>query len=347
MAREVKIGILSFTVLVILIWGYNFLKGKNLFENNKEYYIKYDDVAQLEVASPVYVHGFKVGSVTDIKIDPEDYSKILVTIDIKGNIKIPKDTKAVIMTMGIVAGKAIVLEITHNCEGDDCAQNHDYLQGEVRGLLGSMIPENELDSYLAKLRNSFKQFVDSISNSQDSSSIMQDTKDIISNLAGITQKLDVLLARTDKNIESSIDNIQSLTQSLKDNNDNIAGIITNLKDITASLKQARIDSLIIKGNKSLTSINGSVAQLDKVLNKTDKAIAQIDKLLEDMNKGKGTMGKLMKDEELYNELKLTLKHTNLLLQDMRLYPGRYFNLSIIKRKNKKYVKPDYDPGLQQ
>lgn len=346
MSREVKIGIFTFVVLLILIWGYNFLKGKNLFENNKEYYIRYDDIAQLEVASPVYVHGFNVGSVTKIKIDPEDFTKILVTIDIKGKIKVPKDTKAAITSLGIVSGKAIILDIKHSCEGDGCAQNHDFLQGEVRGMLSSMLPENELDLYLNKLKSGFKEFVDSISATQGDTGIVKDTRDMVSNLASITAKLDELLGKTDKNIEYSIANVQNITKSLQDNNKNIEEIIVNLKDITSALKNAKIDSLMLKSNKSVDGINRTVTSLNKMLNKTDTSVANINKLLANINEGKGTLGKLMKDEKLYNELKLTIKHTNLLLQDMRLYPGRYFNLSIFKKGNKKYVKPVKDPGLE-
>ena len=69
MRREVKIGILTLVVFVIFVWGYQFLKGKNVFERNNTYYIRYENVDQLEVASPVLVNGFKVGSVIKIKID--------------------------------------------------------------------------------------------------------------------------------------------------------------------------------------------------------------------------------------------------------------------------------------
>ena len=41
---ETKIGIVGVLTIAILIWGVNFLKGKNLFEKQNTYYAKYDNI---------------------------------------------------------------------------------------------------------------------------------------------------------------------------------------------------------------------------------------------------------------------------------------------------------------
>ncbi len=345
MGREIKIGIFTAGVIFLLVWGYSFLKGKNFFENNQEFHIKYENVDQLEVASPVFIRGYKVGSVTKIKIDPDDYTKILVTIDIKGGIKIPKDTKAIIVSMGLVSGKAIILDVNHDCEGDDCAQSGDFLQGEMRGMLGSMIPENELDLYLNKFKSGFQGMIDSISDGNDTVDFVNDSKKIISNLASITQKLDKILDKTDSNIENSIANVEALTQSLKASDKKIEAIINNLDIIAVNLKNANIDSLIINGNNAVSGLSSSIVDLKSVLVKADSSLNNIDNMVVDIKNGKGSLGKLIKDDKIYDELDLTLKHTNLLLQDLRLHPGRYINISLLKGKSKKYEKVNSDPGL--
>ena len=346
MGREIKIGIFAAAVIFLLVWGYSFLKGKNFFENNSEFYVKYENVDQLEVASPVFIHGYKVGSVTKIKIDPEDYSKILVTLDIKGGIKIPKDTKAIIVSMGLVSGKAIILDVTHDCEGDDCAQSGDYLQGETRGMLGSMIPETELDVYLNKFKTGFQGMIDSISDGNDTVDLVDESKKIISNLASITQKLDKILSKTDNNIENSIANVEALTKSLKASDQKIEAIINNLDIIAKNLKNANIDSLIINGNTAVSGLSSSIDGLKSVLAKADSSLNSIDEMVANIKEGKGALGKLMKDDKIYDELDLTIKHTNLLLQDLRLHPGRYINISLLKGKGKKYEKIEKDPGLE-
>ena len=68
----------------------------------------------------------------------------------------------------------------------------------------------------------------------------------------------------------------------------------------------------------------------------------VDKMMADMQAGKGTMGKLMKDESLYNNFNKTSKELELLLQDLRLNPTRYVNVSLFGKKNKPYTVPVND-----
>lgn len=61
----------------------------------------------------------------------------------------------------------------------------------------------------------------------------------------------------------------------------------------------------------------------------------------DVQSGKGTLGKLAKDEALYDNFAKTSKELELLLQDLRLNPTRYVNVSLFG-KNKPYKAPVND-----
>ena len=347
MRREVKIGILALVVFLIFIWGYQFLKGKNVFERNNTFYIRYENVDQLEVASPVLVNGFKVGSVIKIKIDPEDYTRLIVTIDVNEKIKVPKGSRAIITSSGLVGGKVIMIDIKGFCEADDCAQNGDFLKGEILSILGSMLPQNEIDIYFKKLSSGLIGVVDSLKNDEGGEKIINDTKTIISNLSSITTNLDALLKSNEKNLNATFDNIQKLTLALKSNDAKINSIIANINSITGTLKNSGIDTLVDDGRNTITNLNQNLVKLESVLNETDNAVKKIDGLLSGIEGGKGTLGKLIKDDKMYDELNMTLRHTNLLLQDLRLYPGRYFNLSLFKLKKPPYQKVENDPALEQ
>ena len=347
MRREVKIGILALVVFLIFIWGYQFLKGKNVFERNNTFYIRYENVDQLEVASPVLVNGFKVGSVIKIKIDPEDYTRLIVTIDVNEKIKVPKGSRAIITSSGLVGGKVIMIDIKGFCEDDDCAQNGDFLKGEILSILGSMLPQNEIDIYFKKLSSGLIGVVDSLKNDEGGEKIINDTKTIISNLSSITTNLDALLKSNEKNLNATFDNIQKLTLALKSNDAKINSIIANINSITGTLKNSGIDTLVGDGRNTITNLNQNLVKLESVLNETDNAVKKIDGLLSGIEGGKGTLGKLIKDDKMYDELNMTLRHTNLLLQDLRLYPGRYFNLSLFKLKKPPYQKVENDPALEQ
>ena len=51
--KEFIIGICVITAIVILIFGIDYLKGINLFSPANFYYASYDNVAGLEISSPV------------------------------------------------------------------------------------------------------------------------------------------------------------------------------------------------------------------------------------------------------------------------------------------------------
>jgi phospholipid/cholesterol/gamma-HCH transport system substrate-binding protein len=51
---------------------------------------------------------------------------------------------------------------------------------------------------------------------------------------------------------------------------------------------------------------------------------------------------MLNDEDLYKNIEKTTKELELLLQDVRLYPTRYVNVSLFGKKNKPYVAPVND-----
>ena len=53
---------------------------------------------------------------------------------------------------------------------------------------------------------------------------------------------------------------------------------------------------------------------------------------------------LLSDQQFAKEVQLTVKHLELLLQDVRLHPERYRR--ILSKKKDPYSKPAEDPGIE-
>jgi len=66
--KELKVGLFSAITLVMLYFGFNYLKGIDFFVSKKIYYAIYDNIDQLAVSNPVLVNGYAVGRVSRIKI---------------------------------------------------------------------------------------------------------------------------------------------------------------------------------------------------------------------------------------------------------------------------------------
>ena len=61
-SREVKTGLLAVVAIGLLIFGYSFLKGNNLLNNDRTYYAIYDNVEGLSPGSSVTINGLAVGN---------------------------------------------------------------------------------------------------------------------------------------------------------------------------------------------------------------------------------------------------------------------------------------------
>ncbi|MNE40325.1 hypothetical protein D3C80_1343270 [compost metagenome] len=95
----------------------------------------------------------------------------------------------------------------------------------------------------------------------------------------------------------------------------------------------------MSGNFNKISDSLNKADLGKTVRNLNQTLAKVDVLMSNLNSGKGTAGKILNDEALYNNLTKTSKELELLLQDLRLYPTRYVNVSLFGKKNKPYVAP--------
>src|SRR5574339_54277 len=95
-SNETKVGILTIVALALLIVGFNFLKGKNVFSNEKRLYAVFDDLGGLKKSNEVRMKGLPVGAVFEYTEIDKNLSGIIVTITMKRDVNIPKDSKATI-----------------------------------------------------------------------------------------------------------------------------------------------------------------------------------------------------------------------------------------------------------
>jgi phospholipid/cholesterol/gamma-HCH transport system substrate-binding protein len=343
--NEVKIGLLAAISIFGAIWGYKFLKGQNFLSNDKQYHAYYEYADQLAVSSPVFIKGYEVGTVTKISFDPVAPKAIRVDFAISNDIKVPKTAKAVIVSTGILGGKAIELVIKTRCT-DDCAPSESELQGETRSVLSAVIGDEDLDNTINKLSAGVGKIVDSldaaIRNSDSKEGVAQSLQDVqlmIRNLEESTSSLNNLLSSPGSSFNRTLNNVSSITYNLKENNQHLSNIMANVDTITSDLAKAKLDETIQNANNTLTT-------LDRRLSEAEQTIASLNATLARLEDGEGTMGKLLKSEELYDNLNRTVQNLDFLLQDVRLNPDRYIKVSVFGKKSEQYSKPEDDPAFR-
>ncbi|HLF51371.1 MlaD family protein [Flavobacterium sp.] len=310
--REIKTAILVIASILLFIWGYSFLKGKDLFTDYKTLYVEYDNVEGLAASAPVTINGLVVGKVTSISIQNTN-GKLIVELQIKSDFPISKSSIVNIYEPGLIGGKQI--QIIPNYSDKNLAISGDTLSGGVKKGLTDLVGE-QLSPLQQKLERT-----------------------VVSADSLLTNINTILDAKTKENFKSSIANLNKTLAEF-----NTAGV--SLNSILDNNK-AKIDGTLNNLNKvssDFTKISDSLskANLGQTAKKLGETLAKVDKIMLDVQSGKGTLGKLMKDEGLYNDLNKASKELEILLQDVRLNPTRYINVSVFGKKNKPYVAPKND-----
>lgn len=308
--REIKTAILVIATILLFIWGYSFLKGRDLFINYKTLYVEYDNVEGLSKSALVTLNGLVIGKVSDISI-AEDTGKLLVEIQLKTDFPISKSSRASIYEPGLIAGKQIA--ITPNFDDKILAVDGEKLVGDIKlGLTQSL--EGKLVPIQAKVEK-----------------LMLNADNLITGLNNVLDKkgqenLKISLSELSKTIEQFHKASSSLNTILDENKVQIKGVVTNFNKVSSDFS---------KISDSLKRAN--LGQTVKNLNKT---LASVDAILSNLKSGKGTMGKLLTDEAMYKNLSGASKELQQLLADLKNNPKRYVNISVFGKKATPYTAPN-------
>ncbi len=324
LSKEVKIGLTLVAAIMALIFGFNFLKGKNLFTNRTHYYALYDNIDGLAESNPVVINGFVVGQVDKIYFHPTRYGKIVVDIAMKDNdISIPRNSVAKIFSDGVLGSKGLKLML-----GDTIvlAVHGDTLNSALESGLKEEVNKQILplkakaENLIASI-DSLIVIVRTVFNDEAQGNIHESFETITQSVKIFKQtanRLDSLVAEQRGRLSRISANIESITQNLKTNNEKITNILTNFSSISDSVAKANIREAI---------------------NNSSIAMKQTAEIMEKINSGKGTMGMLVNNDSLYNNLEAASRDLDKLLEDLRLHPNRYVHVSVFGKKDKGYVAP--------
>ena len=107
--KEVKVGIVTTIAIACFIYGFNFLKGKNLFSTQRKFYADYNNIDGLVEANPLMINGFQVGIVGEIKLANDTSGNIIVTIILDNDVNVPKNSVAKVISSNILGSKVVQL----------------------------------------------------------------------------------------------------------------------------------------------------------------------------------------------------------------------------------------------
>ncbi|MCD4833673.1 MAG: MlaD family protein [Bacteroidales bacterium] len=306
--KETKIGIIAAIIIALFVWGFNFLKGKNILSTNDSFYAVYSNIDGLEEASPVYLSGYKIGVVESIKLLKFKQDKIVVKFSVEKDINLPENSKAIIYPATLIAGKAIKLEFSNSTKYH---ANGDTIIGILeQDLISSLSDE------LLPVKNKIEDLVVSIDSvlAIFDNQRKENLKNSLDNINKITNELNELLDSENSKLAKILSNAESISSNLKNNNEQISNILTNFSNISDSIEQANIKTTILNANKTL---------------------AEFSQIASKINNGEGTIGMLINNDSLYINLNNLAADLDSLIIDLNENPNRYVHFSLFGKKDKK------------
>lgn len=308
-SNEVKVGATAILTLIVFIWLYNFLKGKDFFQNVAYYYCVYDKVGGLTESNPVELNGYKVGVVQSIGFLDATSGKLLVSLSVGRDFKLPKNTIAEITAISPLGGMKV--QFIHG-DGTGFYKEGDTIPGRLAPSFSELI-----DREILPLKDKISGLVltlDSVTGSLNdlmNDEFITDVSGTIDNLHSTTGSLNRIVQAEESNLKNTLANLNSFSRMLADNSEATGRTLSNMSKISDTLAAA--------------DIYATISNLKAGLEKTSAA-------LDNMNNGKGTAGQLMTNDTLYTNLSNSLASLNTLLIDMKSNPKKYVHFSIFGKK---------------
>lgn len=303
-SKEVKVGFVALFAIALSIWGFNYLKGNNLFVESKSVYAVYPKVPGLAISSPIIINGVRCGIVDDIYFHPDKSSRVVVKLNItESAIKISKNSIADLISTDFMGGKAIGLKLGDS-EGElkngDTIQSH-FEKSMLEDFSEQMLPiKDRAENMMISLDTAVIKLTTTLEN--------------LNEMFSTQNKRNLTLALA--NLKTTLEGFDELSRTLNSTIKNkVNPAMTKFSDVADSLKALDLNQTLIKAQGAL---DGMASVMDK------------------MNKGEGTMGKLMTNDSLYNNLTGATKEMEELLEDIKLHPKRYFR--ILSKKEIPYKK---------
>jgi len=288
-SREIIIGIIAVISLSLLFFGINFLKGVNLFKPTNHYYVRFSNVSELQNTSPVYVDGFKIGVVTEIRYDYSRPGNILVQISLDKQMRVPTGA-SVELASSLTAGAS--LHLLFNKQETSYLQIGDTISGRLKlgpmeMLTNSLVPQigeiiPKIDSILTGLQH-------------------------IVNHPALMQSLNQL--------QQTTNNLAKTTATLNEiMSGDIPAIVSNFKTVSSDFTEVSSELKSLDITAAYNSLNVTLNNFEKLSNQFES---------ED-----NSIGLLFKNRALYDNLNITSENASNLLLDLKQNPKRYVHFSV-------------------
>ncbi len=330
-SHEIKVALLVIVSLILLYFGYNFIRGSNVLSSENTYYAVYQNVNGLLPGNQVKLNGLKVGMVKDCYFTDDKLDKIVVMFAVDSDLNLPSNTEANIEAADLLGDMEVNLSFANGIR-QGSLQNGDTLKGQVIGGMVETLSEeilpvkDKLEQVMVSADSLINTF-NGIAGSGRIDDILVSVDETFDNLLSTSKSLNGLMTKESQALHQLIQNFASISEGLVSSSAQLNTVLANAEIITKDLATFSGDLNNIELNKIADELSGT-------LTAAKGTMTELNATLELANNQDGTIGKLLKDPELYNNLEQTMGDLDKLLLDLKENPKRYVQFSLIQRKDK-------------
>ena len=295
-------GVLAIICVFLLFYGFNFLKGVNIFSPTNSYHGVYTNLHGLEEQASVFILGHKVGQVDRLHYDFTKDSAFTVDISIRKDIVLPEGTSLALRADGLLGGMALELLFPEDAT--------EKLQQQALIAHGATLPTVYLPGLVENLQN-----------------------ELIAKIANAVEQVDTLVAQLNGQLEG--DHLKSTLANV----DRISGDLTDVSGDLRRIMNTQVPGIVNNADTAIANLNTVIADikaadLKATVARVDTAIGGVNAVIADVRAQKGTLGQLIYNKSLYNHVDATVISADSLLTDIKAHPKRYVHFSVFGKKDK-------------
>lgn len=299
---EIKIGITGVVTAVVIIWGINYLKGRNILSSTYTIVARYEQVDGLEPSANVTLKGFKIGTVEEVIFETEAEVPFTVVMEIEKSYPVSSTSVAEITSANLLGSKEInIIPVS----GGNYLEDGDMISGE---LSGDMI-----------------------------ASLMEEVTPLITSIDAAVVKLDSTAAAVnrilnDPNVERMIANLEEVSGSVRKQlspRGDITATLSGLKEISTNLSAQNASIATSIRNLEQISTQVSNSALDSLINNLNDVAGNLRFMTSEMQQGTGSLGKLIYEDSLYQQIGMLIANLDSLITDVNENPKKYVSFSLI------------------
>ncbi len=289
--KSILIGLSFIIAMALFIWGFNFLKGKSLLNNQYNFYAVYENSKGLLPGDLVTINGMQVGTISSLEFHPSQDGSIIVEFTINKDLNIPKNTIAQ-LSSSLMGSVSINLVLG---DSKELADNNDTLTSRIDNGTMDMITET-----IIPLKNKLE-------------TLMVSVNDLTSNLNDLlSSELKESINNGASSFASSMNNIEAISSDLQQLTDSQDGkltmVVNNLETIT----------------ENFGTMSDSLKRIDynHLVGSLENCITEFNTLLNGINNGEGSAGLLVKDDSLYYNVNESVKTLQYILEEIKENPKK-------------------------